>query len=322
VSRTSTQSPRGGSGSSGGRGGGWLIGLVVVLVVAGSLAGLGIWLVHKLGGISLFKSADCVAAVDHQSYTYDLEQMQNASTIAAVGVKLGVPAFGIKIAEATALQESKLYDLSGGDRDSLGLFQQRPSEGWGSASQILDTTYASTAFFNALLKVPNWEHLDLTVAAQDVQHSAYPGAYAAHETEAGVLTEVFTGAAGNGLTCTLDGPTFSPQHTDSSGLTTQGQAVIADAQKQWGAISMQGASAGSRTFALAVPSGLGASAAKARGWAYANWAVSKAEALGITQVGYAGKTWSATSSPGSWQTTTDAAAAPSNRVVLTMTSGS
>jgi hypothetical protein len=295
---------------------------VVVLVVAGSLAGLGIWLVHKLGGVSLFNSAQCVAVADQQSYTYDLEQAQNASTIAAVGVKLGVSKYGIQIAEATALQESKLRDLSGGDRDSLGLFQQRPSEGWGTSSQIEDTTYSSTAFYEALTKVSDWENLPLTVAAQDVQHSAYPSAYAGHEQEAGVLADVFTGAAGAALTCTLDGPTFSPQATDSAGLTTLGEAVVADAQKQWGAVSVDGASAGARSFGLAVPSGLSTSAATARGWAYANWAVSKAEALGITQVGYAGKTWSSTNSSGSWQTAKDAAAAPSDRVVLTMTSGS
>jgi hypothetical protein len=322
VSRSSTPSPDGGPTGAPRRRGGWLIGLVVVLVVAGALAGLGIWLVHKLGGISLFNAAGCTAVSGQQSYSYDLEQMQNASTIAAVGVKMGVPAFGIQVAEATALQESKLHDLSSGDRDSLGLFQQRPSEGWGTSSQILDTTYASTQFYEALLKVPDWQSLPLTEAAQDVQHSAYPTAYAAHEQEAGVLTAVFTGAAGGALTCTLDGPTFSAQSTDSAGLTTQGEAVVADARKQWGTVSVVGASAGARTFALALPNGLSGSSAVARGWAYAEWAVSKAEALGITQVGYDGKTWSAANSPGSWQTASNAAAAPADRVVLTMTSGS
>lgn len=321
MSRPSTPSSAA-AGPRGGRGGGWLVGLVVVLVVAGCLAGLGIWLVHKLGGISLFNTAQCVAVSGNESFTYDLDQMQNASTIAAVGVNLGVSAYGIEIAEATALQESKLRDLSGGDRDSLGLFQQRPSEGWGTAEQIQDTTYASTAFFKALMKVPDWQHLAVTVAAQDVQHSAYPGAYAAKEAEAEVLAAVFTGAAGGALTCTLDGPTFSPQSTDSSGLTTLGQAVVADARKQWGSMSVQDASPGSRSFALAVPGDLSGSAATARGWAYANWAVSKAEALGITQVGYDGKTWSASSSPDKWQTTSDTSAAPAHRVVLTMTSGS
>ena len=323
MSRTSTTTSAGPTGSpKRRRGGGWLTGLIVVLVVAGLLAGLGIWLLHKLGGISIFNSAQCVAVSSNSSYTYDLEQMQNASTIAAVGVKLGVPTFGIQIAEATALQESKLYDLSGGDRDSIGLFQQRPSQGWGTVAQIEDTTYASTAFYNALLKVSNWQSLALTVAAQDVQHSAYPTAYAGKAQEAGVLASVFTGSAGSGLTCTLDGPTFSAQATNSSGLTTQGEAVVADAQKQWGTVSVQDPSAGSRSFALALPGDLSGSSATARGWAYANWAVSKAEALGITQVGYDGKTWSSTNSPGSWQASSDASAAPANRVVLTMTSGS
>ena len=320
MSRSSTTTT--GGGAKRGRFGGCLIGLVVVLVVAGLLAGVGIWLLHKLGGISLFSQADCVAVSANQSYTYDLEQMQNASTIAAVGVKIGVPTFGIEVAEATALQESKLYNVTGGDRDSLGLFQQRPSEGWGTAAQIMDTTYSSTAFYEALMKVPNWQSLPLTVAAQDVQHSAYPGAYANHEDEADVLTAVFTGTAGDGLTCTLDGPTFSPQATDSSGLTTQGEAVVADAEKQWGTASVEDASGGLRSFALALPGSLSGTARAQRGWAYANWAVSKAEALGITQVGYDGKTWSASNSPGAWQTASAAATAPTDRVVITMTQGS
>jgi hypothetical protein len=321
VSRSSTTTT-GGAPAKRGRFGGCLIGLVVVLVVAALLAGLGIWLLHKLGGISLFNQADCVAVSSDQSYTYDLEQMQNASTIAAVGVKLGVPTFGIEVAEATALQESKLYNLTGGDRDSLGLFQQRPSEGWGTASQIMDTTYSSTAFYDALVKVSNWQNLPLTVAAQDVQHSAYPDAYAAHQDEAQVLAAVFTGTAGDGLTCTLDGPTFSPQAAGSDGLTTQGAAVVADAEKQWGTASIEDASGSLRSFALALPDSLSGTAAVQRGWAYANWAVSKAEALGITQVGYDGKTWSASNSPGAWQAATSAAAAPDDRVVLTMTQGS
>ena len=143
-------------------------------LVAGGLVGLGIYLLHRLGSLPLFNTAQCTAVDGTTTFTYQLEQMQNASTIAAVGVKLGVPTYGIEIAEATALQESKLYNINGGDRDSLGLFQQRPSMGWGSADQIMDTTYASTAFYQALEKVKNWQSLDLTVAAQDVQHSGYP----------------------------------------------------------------------------------------------------------------------------------------------------
>jgi Tfp pilus assembly protein PilW len=186
----------------------------------------------------------------------------------------------------------------------------------------MDTTYASTAFYQALLKVPDWQKLDLTVAAQDVQHSGYPSAYANHEQEAEVLAKVFTGAVGGALTCTLDGPTFAAQVADAHGLTSQGEAVIADAQKQWGSVTVEGVAASRRSFAFGLPGGQSAAARAERGWAYANWAVSKAEALGITQVGFDGKTWSASNSPGSWQSTNDSAAAPSDRVVLTMTSGS
>ena len=318
MSRSSTTTTGGAPAGKKGKRGGCLIGVLVVLVVASVLAGLGIWLLHKIGGISLFNQADCVAVSGSQSYTYDLDQMQNASTIAAVGIKLGVPTFGIQVAEATALQESKLNNLTGGDRDSLGLFQQRPSEGWGTAAEIMDTTYSSTAFYNALLQVSNWQNLPLTQAAQDVQHSAYPDAYAGKAQEAGVLAAVFTGTAGDGLACTLDGPTFSPQATDSSGLTTQGEALVADAEKQWGSVSAEDASASTRSFALALPGSLSGSAATQRGWAYATWAVSKAEALGITQVGYDGKTWSSSNNPGSWQAASSTAA-PSDRVVLTMT---
>lgn len=312
----------GSSGTGREKRGGWLIGLLVVALVAGGLVGLGIYLLHRLGSLPLFNASQCTAVDGSTSFTYQLEQMQNASTIAAVGVKLGVPTFGIEIAEATALQESKLYNINGGDRDSLGLFQQRPSMGWGSADQIMDTTYASTAFYQALEKVKNWQKLDLTVAAQDVQHSGYPTAYANHEQEALVLSKIFTGTVGGALTCTLDNPTFAAQPANSKGLTAQGEAVVADAQKQWGSVSVEGVSAAKRSFALALPGGRSATAETQRGWAYANWAVSKAEALGITSVGFDGKTWSSTNSPGSWQTTNEAAAAPHDRVVLTMTSGS
>lgn len=322
MSRSRSSDDGRASGAGREKRGGWLIGLLVVALVAGGLVGLGIYLLHRLGSLPLFNTAQCTAVDGTTTFTYQLEQMQNASTIAAVGVKLGVPTYGIEIAEATALQESKLYNINGGDRDSLGLFQQRPSMGWGSADQIMDTTYASTAFYQALEKVKNWQSLDLTVAAQDVQHSGYPTAYANHEQEALVLAKIFTGTVGAALTCTLDGPTFSAQPANGHGLTAQGEAVIADAQKQWGTASVESVSAAKRSFALALPTGRSATAENQRGWAYANWAVSKAEALGITSVGFDGKTWSASNSPGSWQSTNDAAAAPRDRVVVTMTSGS
>lgn len=105
-------------------------------------------------------------------------QMQNAETIISVGKEMGISKFGQEVAIATAMQESTLQNLSYGDRDSLGLFQQRPSAGWGTPSEITSPRYASRAFYNALVQVQGWQGMPLTVAAQTVQQSAFPDAYA------------------------------------------------------------------------------------------------------------------------------------------------
>jgi len=105
-------------------------------------------------------------------------QVGNAAIIVAVGQQLHVPPRGWVIAVAVAMQESALTNTPGGDQDSVGLFQQRPGQGWGTPAQLIDPVYASTQFYTALLRVPHWQDLPLTVAGQAVQHSAYPDAYA------------------------------------------------------------------------------------------------------------------------------------------------
>jgi cell wall-associated NlpC family hydrolase len=115
------------------------------------------------------------------------EQIPNARTIVATGIGMNVPKKGQIIALATAMQESRLRNLSSGDRDSLGLFQQRPSQGWGTATQIHDPVYASTQFYEHLLKVDGWQQLTVAQAAQAVQRSAYPDAYADWEELATAL---------------------------------------------------------------------------------------------------------------------------------------
>jgi len=123
------------------------------------------------------------------------ERRGNAETIINVGKELGVSDYGIVIALATAMQESSLRNINWGDRDSIGLFQQRPSSGWGAAEQIIDPVYATKLFFGGpqnpnkgrtrgLLDVSGWESMALTVAAQKVQISAYPNAYAKWEPSA------------------------------------------------------------------------------------------------------------------------------------------
>ncbi|MFD6756148.1 M23 family metallopeptidase [Micromonospora gifhornensis] len=138
--------------------------------------------------------------------SWDSAQVGNAAVIVDVGAQLNVPSFGWVIAVATAMQESSLRNLPGGDRDSLGLFQQRPSQGWGSPEQILDPRYAATKFYEKLVRVPGWQGMSLTAAAQAVQISAFPDAYAKWQSDAQRLVDLIT--ARLGITCTVgaDGP--------------------------------------------------------------------------------------------------------------------
>ncbi|MEU4239685.1 M23 family metallopeptidase [Actinoplanes sp. NPDC026619] len=126
-------------------------------------------------------------------------QVDNAAVIVDVGADLRMPARAWVVAVATAMQESRLTNLGNlgtrNDHDSLGLFQQRPSQGWGQPAQLLDRVYASTAFYHALNRVRGWETMDLTVAAQKVQHSGYPDAYAKHEPDAERIVAAVTGNA-------------------------------------------------------------------------------------------------------------------------------
>jgi hypothetical protein len=135
------------------------------------------------------------AAPSASTPTWDADQLANAATIVAVGARLGVPARGQVVALATAIQESSLRNLPSGDRDSVGLFQQRPSTGWGTAAQLRDPVFAAHRFYRALLAVHGWLAMPLTQAAQTVQRSAYPTAYAARESAAVQLFARISGPA-------------------------------------------------------------------------------------------------------------------------------
>ncbi|HET9516363.1 MAG TPA: M23 family metallopeptidase [Actinoplanes sp.] len=130
---------------------------------------------------------------------YGETQLRNAAIIINVGADLNVPPRGWVIAVATAMQESRLSNLGHlgdeNDHDSLGLFQQRPSSGWGTPAQVRDPRYAATKFYQKLLKVRGWQRLPLTVAAQRVQISAYPDAYAKHEPVATQIVNVLADGA-------------------------------------------------------------------------------------------------------------------------------
>ena len=132
-----------------------------------------------------------------QRFTPTKEQLANAKAIVDAGKELNLPPRAWTIAVATSLQESNLRNLghlgASNDHDSLGLFQQRPSTGWGTPAQIQDPNYSAKAFYKGLVNVPGWDRLPLTVAAQKVQVSAYPNHYAKHEAQAGDIVESLYG---------------------------------------------------------------------------------------------------------------------------------
>ncbi|WP_406303163.1 hypothetical protein OHA61_12785 [Streptomyces sp. NBC_00885] len=236
-------------------------------------------------------------------YELSAEQAANAATISAVGTTRGMPERAVTIALATALQESGLRNLGHGDRDSLGLFQQRPSKGWGTAAQILDPVYSAGKFYEHLAEVPGYSRLPLTVAAQRVQRSGFPQAYAKHEPDATLLAAALTGRAGGALTCES-----RQDHTAGDTAGDPGK-VRAELVRAFGPEVLPKARASGRTGApgprevsVPVPSTAGTygGGATQRGWELAHWAVARADGLRIAEVSYRGRVWSARNSDKGW----------------------
>jgi len=226
-----------------------------------------------VSGVAIYRSghnpaaSSCRVDVSGTTYVLDPDQATNATTITAVGKRLGLPDHAVTIALAAAMQESKLHNLASGDRDSLGLFQQRPSQGWGTASQVQDPVYAATAFFTHLAKVDGWENLPVTTAAQQVQRSSAPSAYAAWEPEARAVARATTGEVPAALTCRASAPHASAV---DPGLQTTMNTEL-------GAVDL------TRTL----PTG--------RGWTVATWLVAHAHRFGISAVTFDGSRWTQSS---------------------------
>ncbi|MFD0025552.1 hypothetical protein [Streptomyces sp. NPDC058382] len=238
-----------------------------------------------------------------RTYRLTAEQAANAATISAVGTTRGMPERAVTIALATALQESGLRNIEHGDRDSLGLFQQRPSQGWGTGKQILDPVYAAGKFYEHLAEVPGYSRLPLTVAAQRVQRSGFPQAYAKHEPDAALLASVLTGRTPAALTCS------PPRATAGTGDAAKARSALVrsfgkDVLPAGDTAGKRSATAGAAVQgSLSVPvrssGATGEGGAPRRGWELAHWAVAQSEALGIDEVTYAGRTWTAGSG---WRT--------------------
>jgi hypothetical protein len=199
------------------------------------------------------------------------DQAANATTIAAVGRRLGLPNHAVTVALAAALQESGLHNLDHGDLDSIGLFQQRPSQGWGTPSQIMSPRLSSAAFYQRLAQLPDWQTMSVTEAAQAVQHSAAPNAYAQWEVEARLLARTLTGEVPAGFTCRIRPPSGALLATP---LSTALQAEIGTGA-------------------------LGAGVASGRGWTIASWLVARAQLYRIRTVTFQDRMWRPAS--GSWE---------------------
>jgi hypothetical protein len=249
------------------------------------LAGIGVVaVVRLLGKVPLLvRSASCtVGASGAQQVELDPGQLANAATITAVGIRRGVPRQGIVIALATAWQESKLENLAGGDRDSIGLFQQRPSQGWGQAEEIADPRYASARFYNALVRVKGWQDMRVTDAAQAVQRSAHPEAYEKWADESLVMAASLGGETGGSVGCTV------PEEPESRGVAAA-EALVEGLRLDWG------------DKTAGTLEGVGVSVTvktEQAGWQYAHWLVAHASDRGVKRVTFGGRQWD--SGSGEW----------------------
>lgn len=226
----------------------------------------------------------CRAQVGDRTAQLDLEQARWTSLMVAISQRRGLPPRAATIAIATAFQESKIHNINYGDRDSLGLFQQRPSQGWGTEEQVMDPFHAINRFYDGLVRVRGYESMPITEAAQAVQRSAFPGAYAAHEDYSRALASTLRGYSPAQFSCRV--PTST---------TGDPEAVVADLRAAYGSTP---AAVDGETVTLDV-TGTDANA-NVLGWAWAHYLVANAARLSITEVSFDAYRWSASSQDGRW----------------------
>lgn len=171
----------------------------------------------------------------------DAEATNIARTIVGVVQQRRLPRRAAVIAVATGLVESHLHNLDHGDRDSLGVFQQRPSQGWGTRAEILNPVHATNTFLDHLLAVPGWDTLPPGRAEQAVQNSGFPGRYAPREPEAvRIVASIWTGpdnpvphASGESAACGDDGKSDVPLPPgDGKGRMPDGFTLPADPRQK------------------------------------------------------------------------------------------
>lgn len=298
-------------------------GLVVLVGLAVLVTGVVVYLaVRDPAPEASARTPVCGASVEGTRVEIDLEQARYASLIAASAIRRGMPARATTIAIATAYQESHLRNVDYGDRDSLGLFQQRPSQGWGTAAQVRDPRYATDAFLAALAQIDGYTSMEVTDAAQRVQRSAFGNAYAQHEPYSRVLASALSGNSRAAFSCEIDPPRSSGDSSRAAGR------LRADVRRSFGAAvgpvevsaaTGTGSSASSGDGRpLAYAPAVSGPAGRTTGWALAQYLVANAARFDIESVSFDGRTWSAARSPAGWRSYATGASDDTARVRVTV----
>jgi hypothetical protein len=228
----------------------------------------------------------CQASTGRQTVLLDTQQASIAATIAGVAHRQSMPADAVTVAYATAMQESKLHNLDYGDLDSVGVFQQRPSEGWGPRVKLEDPVYATTKFFRALRAVPHYQRLPVYQAAQAVQHSADGSAYTQYQNMAAEMSVAFTGERRHAVYCWW--PSAMPRRANRGAITRELAATF-------GTAAADGATTSGRNGLVLPAERPGA------GWAMATWLVTHAPRYGIHEISFGGYYWRATAGAKGWR---------------------
>jgi hypothetical protein len=230
----------------------------------------------------LVESPGCDASGGGQVVSLNASQAGIAATIAGVAQRDALPAEAVTVAYAAALQESKLQNLPYGDRDSVGVFQQRPSQGWGTASELEDPVYATSKFFSALTQVPGYQRLPVYQAAQAVQRSADGYAYQRFQPMAARMANAFTGQDPHAVWC------WYPQKISGTALAGAARLGLSHT---FGPMT---------TLVTADPGMSVRVGTPGDGWAVAAWLVSHAQLYRVDSVHYAGYQWSAADGSRGW----------------------
>lgn len=240
---------------------------VAAIVVALALAGIYIGARQLLGtGGSSAASSRCTFG----DYTTDTGQASVAATMTGVVLQRGLPERAAVLTITAAWQESKLRNITSGagDLDSVGVLQQRPSQGWGTEQELADVAIATNRFLDALVRVPGWDTEPAAAVIQAVQISADGRLYARHEAKSAAMAAALTGATPAGVSCTFPPPDQIAPAPEVARLVAS-ELPVAAPQVVEGTVSVPGAS-----------------------WATTAWFIANADRLGIDSVAHAGRQWS------------------------------